>query len=69
LTVPSPSPLPPDVIVNQDALGVADHMQPSCAATPIDRLPPVDGTLSVVGVTVKLQGTPSCSSTNNCEVA
>jgi hypothetical protein len=44
-------------------------MQPSCAATPIDRLPPVDGTLSVVGVTVKLQGTPSCSSTNNCEVA
>jgi hypothetical protein len=48
---PSPSPLPPLVIVIQEALDVADHAQPSCAVTVTDRLPPVSGTDSVAGDT------------------
>jgi hypothetical protein len=66
VTVRLPGPLPPDVIVIHDALGVAVHAQLLCTVTSMVRLPPDAATVSVSGSTVKLQVPPACVNANEC---
>ena len=48
-TVPFPLPLEPAVTVSHDALLVVVHGQPGPAVTPTPPVPPLDGTLALVG--------------------
>ena len=65
--MPLPDPLPPAVMVIQDALAVAVQAHPACTVTAIVRpLPPAAGTLSEVGATAKLHVPPACVSANAC---
>jgi hypothetical protein len=58
-TVPLPFPVPPLVMLNHEADSDADHVQPPPAVTAIVVVPPTEGTATLVGATVNVQGAAS----------
>ena len=63
-TVPFPVPDEPDVMDNQPAFDDAVHAQPAPAVTVTGPLPPATPTITVVGATVNVHGTPSWLTVN-----
>ena len=56
--MPLPAPLPPDVTVIQFALLTAVQAQPAAAVTEMIPLPPLEGSLGLAGLSLKLRSDP-----------